>query len=233
MGFQGIEPWAVAASVRRSTAELKSLLRNYTKYITVYISYNYFLLYPLLMQHIDKYLEATIAKVFLTMNFEGMNEKALFTLKETFKIYLDSNCKIIGRIANHSGRNDVSLFDFYRIQRKIQVFNYDVVNVLGIDDKLKYEQIILKDNWISPLGIKSDRFIHIYDFMPEFPAIHTFRNTTLVESKEGLESINVKSRIDQSVKSEKNMFKLFKTSESLPPFINCMYRTMNFFNKNK
>lgn len=79
------------------------------------------------------------------------------------------------------------------------------------------------EEWTSPVSIRLEKFIHIYEFMPPFPPVHTFRHTHLKPAVSGGLSFRVKNRLEQSHITEDNMIKLIKSSGSLPKFINYIY----------
>ncbi|KAI5149311.1 hypothetical protein ENBRE01_0828 [Enteropsectra breve] len=80
--------------------------------------------------------------------------------------------------------------------------------------------------WNSPLSTKVEKFIHIYDFMPSFPPLHTFRNTVSKQAGAKKHSSQVKNRLEQSLKSEGSMIKLIKNTGSLPPYVNYLYQDL-------
>lgn len=86
------------------------------------------------------------------------------------------------------------------------------------------EEYVPPKEWTSPLSTRVENFIHIYEFMPPFPPIHTFRLTSVKPSAAKNLSHKVKHRLEQSLKSEDNMIKLIKSSNSLPGFINYLYK---------
>lgn len=86
------------------------------------------------------------------------------------------------------------------------------------------EKLVEPEEWISPISTRVEKFIHIYDFMPNFPPIHTFRLTTIKQPAMKNLSSKVKNRLEQSLKSEGNMIKLIKSSGSLPGFVNYLYK---------
>ena len=175
---------------------------------------------------VDEILVKLIFKVLKQAGFDNITTKALELYKECFKDIFDNNIKIIAGSIMHSGRVTLNMYDFVKVNTKIIPINFNILNIPNIDLNLQYEEYKDIKEWNSPLANKSEKFIHIYDFMPEFPATHTYRNTPLPETRNYIESINIKNRIEQSIKSEKNMFRLFKTSGSLPPFINYIYKIM-------
>jgi Transcription factor TFIID complex subunit 8 C-term len=95
--------------------------------------------------------------------------------------------------------------------------------IIDLED-YDYEELVEPEEWTSPLSVRVEKFIHIYDFMPSFPPIHTFRQTTIKQQTIKNQSSKVKKRLEQSLKSEENMIKLIKSSGSIPGFINYLYK---------
>lgn len=179
--------------------------------------------------YIDDILRDLASKCLREAGFLSTNKQAMEYLIEIFKEHLNQTAKILASNVNLAGRTEISFYDFIKcgklLRTSIMSENiFQVLDTVGVDSKISFEQVAAKEEWVSPLANTSDKFIHIYDFMPEFPPTHTYRNTALPETRDHMESLNVKNRIEQSIKSEKNMFKLFKTSGSLPPFINYLYK---------
>jgi len=92
------------------------------------------------------------------------------------------------------------------------------------EEKIEFEEKEENEEWISQVSIRVEKFIHIYDHMPSFPPIHTFRMTIPKQNSGIGQSTKVKNRLEQSIKSENNLIKLITSSGSLPPFINYLYK---------
>lgn len=170
----------------------------------------------------DKFIQATISIVIKQLGFTHASPQAIELFSKVFEDRILFILRSVGTSALHSNRTKINLFDlcFYRKELR--------GNVLKVPLKketipVEYEELSDEERWISKLSVRVDKFSHIYEFMPEFPPIHTFRQTPLPTNSEKTESLNVKNRMDQSLKSEENMFKLFKSSGSFPPIINYLY----------
>ncbi|KAL6122649.1 hypothetical protein NUSPORA_00173 [Nucleospora cyclopteri] len=174
--------------------------------------------------NVDAILSVVASKIFSAAGFDSTSTKAMAVCVQVLKETIGENAKILASSASHAGKAFVTEYEFIKSFYALNKFNFEIYGVSEIDDKIEYEEYKIEKEWTSPLANFSEKFIHIYDFMPDFPPTHTYRNTKITERTENLESLNVKNRMDQSLKSEANMFKLFKSSGSLPPFINFLYK---------
>lgn len=187
------------------------------------------------------------------VGFESVETKALELLKSVFTDRVDAYLHTISRLSIQSSRSSVSLLDLLgvkqkipRIGKEIQFTNEMLIEcnatisyskikpiqqlfTLVFGKKQNFENEIKEETveWISPLSSRVEKFIHIYDFMPSFPPIHTFRMTLTKGSGFKNQSSKVKNRLEQSLRSENNMVKLIKSSGSMPKFINYLYKGKN------
>ncbi len=161
-------------------------------------------------------LNNIIASVLKEVGFETTSLLALDGLREITKDYLVENLKIFNSNAQHAKRNFVNIFDILLSEEKGIIINNPLMTLV-------HEEYVEEYSWNSLLGNQGERIIHIYDFMPELPPTHTYRQTITRANNERLESVKIKTRVEQSVKSEKNMLKLFKSSNSLPKFVNYLH----------
>lgn len=76
-----------------------------------------------------------------------------------------------------------------------------------------------ENEWKSPISTRLGKFIHIYDFMPNFPQIHIIRMTFTNGPTVKNQSSRVKDKLEQSLRSEGNMVRLMKSNGSMPKFI--------------
>lgn len=65
-----------------------------------------------------------------------------------------------------------------------------------------------------------DKYVHIYEHLPPFPASHTFRRT-IVKKPIDFTCSNLKKRIEQSLRAENNLFKMDRGKT----FINFLYHS--------
>lgn len=233
MGLQGIEPRTAASSVRCSTTELNSLKCLPTWFINHILTFSLCFTTLNTFMGVEEYIKKIVTSILINAGYSNADKQALDLLTDVFIHFINENLKILSTSAQHSGRVNLTMFDFVKQKNKLFKFDDNVLPCYTLNDYLQHEQLVIENEWDSPLATKSEKFIHIYDFMPDFPAIHAFRNTPGTENREHFESTNVKNKMEQSIKSEKNMFKLFKTSGSLPAFINCMYKNIEESNIKK
>ena len=153
--------------------------------------------------------------------------KAFLLLKEVFICWLNSKIGLLSFLAAHSGRTKLNFFDFF----SSEFIHVPLSELYLTIPNYEYECNPEQNEWKSSISHKNEKFIHIYEFMPDFPPIHTYRNTMIKENNTHVAINNIKDRMKQSIRSEKNMFKLFKVSGSLPPFINCIYNNEKVFKK--
>ncbi|OQS55032.1 hypothetical protein EHP00_945 [Ecytonucleospora hepatopenaei] len=172
-------------------------------------------------------LENLLGLFLKKIGYEKVDKKAFILLKEVFICWLNSKIGLLSFLASHSGRTKLNFFDFFNTE-----VNHILLSELDIIlSNYEHEVFPEQNEWKSSISHKNEKFIHIYEFMPDFPPIHTYRNTMIKENNTHVEINNIKDRMKQSIRSEKNMFKLFKVSGSLPPFINCIYNNENVFKK--
>ncbi|ORD96545.1 hypothetical protein HERIO_1539 [Hepatospora eriocheir] len=176
------------------------------------------------MKNLEEIIKFIIINLLKQHEFEYIRSNALDILVEIFNGYLDYILTTIKGKVNHSKRNYVNLIDLVKNNKELFI-SFDI-DELDISNNLEFsfQEIIEEETWSCQLNNKPENIIHIYKWMPELPPIHTYRRTFQLERGNIKESIGVKNKIDQSLKSEKNMFKLFNTSGSLPKFINYLYK---------
>ncbi|ELA40925.1 uncharacterized protein VICG_02014 [Vittaforma corneae ATCC 50505] len=198
----------------------------------------------------DEILKRSALELLKSIGFESIESKALELLlaihNDRIMSYLQTNSKI----SVLSSRPSVSLLDLCGIKQQLPRIgneipftkdmlaecnamipncrNKSVQYLFTLVPSKTYEfprEILEEEHeWISPLSARVERFIHIYDFMPNFPPIHTFRMTSLKSSTLKNQSSKVKNRLEQSLRSEGSMVKLIKSSGSMPKFINYLYK---------
>lgn len=191
----------------------------------------------------EEILTRALCKIIQQAGFEAINQKAMKYFISVFEDRIKSMFMVLVSKSVHSGRPTCSLIDLYKYIEEgralgvIAKYSHNIPKTVTCANnrrnmfKLldfsteKYEKIVLHETekWLSPLSNRVEKFIHIYDFMPDFPPIHTFRLTPIKQLVSKNLSSKVKNRLEQSLKSEKNMIKLIKSSDSLPKFINFLY----------
>lgn len=148
------------------------------------------------------------------------DKKAILLIKASLESHITSILKVLMSYTIHSKKQSANIYDFFtaiknlkiKLLTNIQPIYYSEENVIPVID------------FKSPLSTYLERYIHIYDFMPSFPPTHTFRQTYLKNKEKEDKSQLVKSRLEQSLRSERNLLKLIKGSGSLPSFVNYLYK---------
>lgn len=198
----------------------------------------------------DDIMRRIIAEILKNAGFESSNCDALELFLKIHDDRIMSFLKNISRLSLHAGRPSTTLVDLFGMKNTIQKIGTDVIfedwmlnecNTNILDSKylslktlfssipckrIEYPREIpeFDPEWISPISQRVEKFIHIYEFMPNFPPNHTFRITPLKGSTFKNQSTKVKNRLEQSLRSEGNMVKLIKSSGSMPKFINYIYK---------
>lgn len=195
-------------------------------------------------------MKRIIVQILKKSGFEATEEKALELMLEVFSDRLNSFLKTAAQRSILSLRPSTSLLDILSINNRIfQIgrelpFTMDMLDECNVavpesryasvqklfslvdfpKENYPEELIETEAEWISPITTKVEKYIHIYDFMPNFPPIHTFRMTSIRPANNKHQSTKVKNRLEQSLSSEGNMVKLIKSSGTMPKFINFLYK---------
>jgi hypothetical protein len=171
----------------------------------------------------DEILEHFLCNFLKKNGFEIVERKALLILKEALISRIESYFRCMNSYKTLGLKQGSTAIDALNLVKQEKESN---LKMLEQGELVTYEepQVEIKPEFISPLANTVERYIHIYDFMPTFPPTHTFKQTYLkLDTKEN-KSFSVKNRLEQSLRSEGNLLKLMKSSESLPPFINYLYK---------
>ncbi|KAF9762393.1 hypothetical protein NGRA_2049 [Nosema granulosis] len=152
--------------------------------------------------------------------FESVETKALLMLKEAFEMRLNSYLRALYSYKSLSSKQNTTLTDV------LCLTDHKLPLILPSRKALEYEEtkVVEECEFISPLANTVEKYIHIYDFMPTFPPTHTFKQTFVKSDTKENKSFSVKNRLEQSLRSENNLLRLIKSSGSLPPFINYLYK---------
>lgn len=201
----------------------------------------------------DVFLKRIICEILKQAGFDSVESKALTYFIDSFEESICVFLRTSLQLSLHAGRPSTSLLDVFGINKSIQrIKNNSLItpeqlmecnatiipsswpsisNLFSIipftRPHIIYEEIEIEPDWQSSISSKVEKFIHIYDFMPSFPPIHTFRITMPKASDIKNQSSKVKHRLEQSLRSEGNMIKLVKSSGSVPGFINYLYKNKN------
>jgi len=158
---------------------------------------------------------------FLNYNgFDLADKKAVLLINEALDLYISSILKILNSHTFHSRKQCANIWDF------VSLLNFKNLKIENNIKPVLYPSV-QKNNieeFKSPLSTYLERYIHIYDFMPSFPPTHTFRQTYIKNKEKEDRSQKVKTRLEQSLRAEKNLLRLIKGSGSLPSFVNYLHK---------
>lgn len=200
-----------------------------------------------------KILEREIIKILKVAGFGSISKQALEILISVYEDRQISILSTVMSRSLLASRPTLSLLDFISIFESKDCFrdnksncsafsdysskisnlkgDFSFSKLMNIFNLLNYEPETFEEEnpkedkeWISPISTKVEKAIHIYDFMPNFPSIHTFRNTSVKQQNSKNFSSKVKNRLEQSLRTENNMIKLIKTSGKIPNFVNFIYK---------
>lgn len=198
----------------------------------------------------DEVTKRAIAELLKNIGFEAVDRRAMELLFSIFDDRLTSYLGSNSRLSLLCSRPTTTLVDLFGIRQNIPRIgnelhfppevltecnvslppctNRTIQNLFSLVHikKLHFpiEMIEPEPEWTSPLSTRVEKFIHVYEFMPNFPPIHTFRISSVKNTAMKNQSSKVKNRLDQSLKSEGSMVKLIKSSGSMPKFINYLYK---------
>ncbi|CAD26035.1 hypothetical protein [Encephalitozoon cuniculi GB-M1] len=164
-------------------------------------------------------LEHRLMKHLREVGYEAVERRALEVYAASLEAYMLAYLKTIGSVSRHGLKSHSTLLDVLCfIEGK--KFEFSPVERIEYPEEVAEEE----EKFVSPLSSSIEKYIHIYDFMPSFPPTHAFRQTIVKASSKSSKSVNVKNRLEQSLRTEGNLLKLIKASGSLPPFVNFLYR---------
>lgn len=198
----------------------------------------------------DEIMKRIIVQILKKTGFESVESKALEMLLEVYNDRICSFLNTVSRRTIHSLKPSTSFIDILSMKNEIfqigkelpltsEMLNecnvtvpksnfrkvQKIFSVVAITRENFPEELIEPElEWTSPITTKVEKYIHIYDYMPSFPPIHTFRMTAMRQSNSKHQSTKVKNRLEQSLSSEGNMVKLIKSSGTMPKFINFLYK---------
>lgn len=198
----------------------------------------------------EEMLQRMILRLLKNTGFETAESRALAVLVKTFDDRISSFLRTVSQLSVLGGRPSVCMLDLFGTKQATQSLaryrplpteilvecgstvpkcrNGNTRNLFSLIPLLPEiyprETVEDEEEWVSPLSTRVEKFIHIYEFMPNFPPIHTFRTTAVKNHNSKNQSSKVKNRLEQSLRSEGNMIKLIKSSGSIPNFINYIYK---------
>lgn len=198
----------------------------------------------------EEILRRVVVQLLRNTGFEAVESRALELLVKVFDDRVTSFLKTVSQLSTLSGRPSVCMLDLFGTRQEIRGLggckplpkemlaehcatapkckNKNIESLFSlvplVPEIYPCEAVDVETEWVSPLSTRVEKFIHIYEFMPSFPPIHTFRMTAVKNYNLKNQSSKVKSRLEQSLRSEGNMIKLIKSSGSIPNFINYIYK---------
>lgn len=198
----------------------------------------------------DEVFKRSILELLKTAGFESIEARALEALMAVYTDRITAYLHTISKLSELASRPCTSLLDLFEAKQKLPRIGKNLLFteemheechvaipncknktvqslfMLILCERKEFPREILEEEkeWASPLSTRVEKLIHIYEFMPNFPPIHTFRVTQMKSSAFKNQSAKVKSRLEQSLRSEGNMVKLIKSSGSMPKFINYVYK---------
>lgn len=167
-----------------------------------------------------------IALILKKNNFEKINKQTLLLFQHAFLLYFSNFLKTLKIRTIHSGRSKITNFDILKFHTESESLIYKIIKIIPKKiNKIKETKEAIQ-NVDSEIKNESDfsiaqhinKYVHIYDHLPKFPPSHTFRRTIQKENLD-FSCNNLKKRIEQSFKAEKNLFKMVKIGK----FVNFLH----------
>lgn len=165
----------------------------------------------------DQILDIYILSELKDTGYSFANKRALQILKSVFIKKMLTYCKSLKHVTNHAGRHKTILTD---------IFNFDKSPMFEINNSSKvalhFENSIYTppEKFVNEIASKIDRYIHIYEFMPEFPPTHTFKRSYAKNAKK--HDIKIKQRVEQNLLAERTVFKMVFVEKKMPRHVNYM-----------
>lgn len=164
----------------------------------------------------EKIVRYTIVRALEHSGFDTANQKALEFFSEVFSLYMFRTLGYIKRISTHSQRSKATMVDVLSILGILEVRSYECVD-------FETEKAPEIETFYGPISAPVDKFINIYEFMPVFPPLHTFRATLVKENKVRSRAKDVKERIEQKNQVAASVFRILKRLNEIPNRANYLY----------
>ncbi|AFM99387.1 putative transcription factor IID complex subunit [Encephalitozoon hellem] len=164
-------------------------------------------------------LEDRLMRYLKEVGYEAVERKALEVYMASLEAYMLEHLKGVVSVSRHGLKSHSTLLDvlWFIEGKKLELPPFERI-------EYEEEEVVREEKFVSPLSSSIEKYIHIYDFMPSFPPTHAFRQTIVKGGSKGSKSMNVKNRLEQSLRTEGNLLKLIRASGSLPPFVNFLYK---------
>lgn len=161
------------------------------------------------------------------VGFEIASKHGLIFLKHAFTLYFSNLLKILKIRALHAGRGKVTVIDILKMkqfEKEFEEIHKFIRNIRKRKENIIETQETVEDKKEEKFIISTqiDKYVHIYEHLPPFPPSHTFRRTI---TKDHIEYTceNLKKRIEESLKAEKNLLKMMNISK----YVNFLYQNKN------
>ena len=161
----------------------------------------------------DEFLRIILIHSLKDAGFESVNQKALEVFLIVFKYHMKKTLGTIKARSLHSLRPKVVLLDFLLYFGNKEIKNYESI---CFED----EKPVEKEEFVSKISGAVSKWLNVYEYLPNFPPLHTFKTTTVREKKQRSRAKDIKERIDQSNKIINNLFKLIKSTKKPPKHAN-------------
>lgn len=169
----------------------------------------------------EKMTKIVLLQFLKEAGFENVNTKALELFYVLFEEKMSSILISLNNFTCHAQRSKVILSDLENVINVSKLNDpFNSFPVLKFDEEVFHE----KEQFDNGIASKIDKYIYIYEFMPNFPPTHTFKRSYIKEVKRNYKPEMLKIRLEQSMQAEKNLVKMMKLSKNLPKYVNFMDR---------
>lgn len=156
-----------------------------------------------------------IARVLGETGFDSFEEKAMHYFMEIIELYLQKVLVSIKNNSSHCGRSRTTMLDLINKYPLKEVTSFSYV-------EYPCETEEKTENYVSPISSQVEKSMYVYDFMPPFPSLHTFKETIIKDKRVRSRARDVKDRIEQRNRIIDSLFVLAKASKK-KKFINYFY----------
>ncbi|KAM0688670.1 hypothetical protein COBT_000071 [Conglomerata obtusa] len=173
----------------------------------------------------DEIIESTLALILRDAGYDSISKHALNHFSQIFKNQILSLLKALNALTLHAQRSKSSLID---IQSLLKLTNRsittgDIQNAIQKNDLLPHFQNEIAEVTVSfenLIANSIDRFIHVYEFMPQFPPTHTFKRNYSKEVGKHRRPDGIKKRIEESVMVERSLIRMIMERGEMPKYVN-------------
>lgn len=126
------------------------------------------------------------------------------------------HCKSLKQVTHHATRHKSIALDIFNIEKDPTA----IAELPGTQVNFEVEVYKPKEKFVNEIASKIDRYIHIYEFMPEFPPTHTFKRSYIRNAKK--HEIRIKQRVEQNLLAERSVFQMVSMEGKMPRYVNFM-----------